>query len=281
MKTTLMALTAVAVLAMTSAAQENEDAYKQAMDKLGWRLSMSWYSVKSVPLLECIDIAADMGIHYIETGSFGPIDHAPEPKKLTPQTSPEDRQRIKDKLAERGVRMVSYYGNAGKAMFDFARDMGFEMLVGEPPEAEWESVDKLTAEYGIKYAFHNHPKPRSHYWDPATVVQVCENRNPLMGACGDTGHWKRSELEPSECVKLLGERNLALHLKDLQGKRDCPWGQGECNVEEILRQLKNSGAKNPVITIEYEGRGGSKEGLPAIRESVDFFKRTVVKLAGE
>ena len=50
-------------------------------------------------------------------------------------------------------------------LFDFAKDMGMEMLIAEPPADDLDTCDKLCEEYGFPLAITNHPKP-ALYWNP-------------------------------------------------------------------------------------------------------------------
>jgi len=156
--------------------------------------------------------------------------------------------------------------------------MGIETLVSEPPAEAFDMLDKLCQEYKIKVAIHNHPKP-SGYWNPDTVLKVCEGRSKWIGACADTGHWMRSGLNPLEVLKKLQGRIISLHLKDLKefGKReahDVIWGTGVGDVKAMLAELDRQNFKG-VFSIEYEHNW--EKSLPEIRKSVAYFN----KVAGE
>ena len=139
-------------------------------------------------------------------------------------------------------------------MFEFAKDMGIETLVSEPDEDAFDTLDKLCEEYGINVAIHDHPKP-SHYWNPDTVLKVCQGRSKRIGACADTGHWVRSGLNPIECLKKLEGRIICFHFKDLNklgpDAHDVPWGTGVCDVKGMLAEIHRQKLK-AVFSIEYE-----------------------------
>ena len=137
-------------------------------------------------------------------------------------TSPTDvRATVTKKLAESDVKMLSYGVTSlfkdidkSRKTFEFAKAMGIETIVAEPELDAGETVDKLCQQYNIRVAIHNHPKP-SRYWNPDTVLKFCQGRSKSIGACGDTGHWMRSGLNPIECLKKLDGRLIEFHFKDL------------------------------------------------------------------
>ena len=151
-----------------------------------------------------------------------------------------------------GVCGFSNDPEGGRELFDFAKDMGIETIVSEPPEDAFDLLDKLTEEYGINLAIHDHPKP-SHYWNPDIVLAACKNHSKRIGACCDTGHWLRSGLVPFECLKKLEGRIISFHFKDLNARdgHDVAWGTGVCDVKGMLTEVHRQGVK-AVFSIEWE-----------------------------
>ena len=94
----------------------------------------------------------------IEQGSFA--------NQGQPVASRDAREELKKKLGDCGVKLVNYgvcnlsqNQDDSRKIFDFAKDMGIETIVSEPPEEALEMLDKLCAEYDMKIAIHNHPSP--------------------------------------------------------------------------------------------------------------------------
>ena len=138
-------------------------------------------------------------------------------------------------------------------------------------------MEKLAKEYDVAVAFHNHPKqpnnPNYKVWDPQYVADLVRDRDPLIGACADTGHWARSGLEPVECLKILRGRVISSHLKDLnrmgEGAHDVPYGTGVCNIAGVLDELKAQGFAGN-ISIEYEHDW--EQNVPAVAQCIGFVR---------
>jgi sugar phosphate isomerase/epimerase len=194
--------------------------------------------------------------------------------------SAEERQEVKKRLSDHGLKLVNFgVGGYSRKIFDFAKDMGIETLVSEPPFDAFDQLDKLCEEYQINVALHDHPKP-SRYWSPDIVLKACTDHSKRIGACCDTGHWMRSDINPVEALKKLEGRIISFHFKDLNefGPRahDVPWGTGRGDVKGMLAEVKRQGIK-PVFSIEYEYHYG--HSMPELAECVAYFDKVCAELA--
>jgi len=252
-------------------------------EKLGWRLGCQAYSFRMFTFHEAVDKVQSLGLHYIEMYPGQKLS-AEQPDVRTNQSmSPEVRKQVKQKLADAGVKLVNFgVTGANRSTFEFAKDMGIETIVSEPAESQFDELEKLCDEFEINLAVHNHPKP-SHYWNPDTVLKVCEGRGKRIGACADTGHWVRSGLNPVECLKKLEGRIISFHLKDLnefgkRGAHDVPWGTGVCDMRAILAEIHRQQIQ-AVFSIEYEHNWDNS--LPEIAQSVAYFDKVAAELGGK
>lgn len=255
-------------------------------EKLGWRLGCETWTFHLFSLFEAIDKTASLGLHYLE-GGLGMKLGKDHPNVTFGEDSPADvRTAVKNKLADSGVTLVGFglsplSTDITRKTFEFAKDMGIETILSEPVEDTVDALSKLCDEYEINVALHNHPKP-SHYWDPDTVLKVCQGRSKWIGACADTGHWLRSGLNPIECLKKLEGRIISFHFKDLNeagtNAHEVPWGTGICDVNGMLMEIHRQGIKVPFF-VEYEYNW--KNNLPEIAQSVAYFDKVAAELAAK
>ncbi len=251
-----------------------------------WRLGMQAYSFNRFTFYEAVDKTKALGLRYIEVYPGHRFSVEQPDIKTDHNMSSEAKKQMLQKLRETGVKLTNYGvvklpNNEAECrkVFNFAREMGIETIVSEPPEDAFDLIERLCEEYKINVAIHNHPKP-SPYWNPDTVLKVCRGRSRRIGACADTGHWMRSGIDPVEALKKLEGRIISLHVKDLNefGNRkahDVIWGTGLGDVKAVLTELDRQNFKG-VFSIEYEHNW--LNSMPEIAESVSFFERTAAEL---
>ncbi len=259
------------------------------MEKLGWKMGVQLYTYRRYPFLEAMDMIAALGIRHVELCFFLGYDKARPNLKMNEDLPPDVRKELKGKLADRGMSASAFYadlaGNADKTkkIFEFSKDMGTRVIVGEPRPADLDMIDKLCEEYDIRVGIHNHPETKGYkYWRPEGVLEACKGHSKRIGGCCDTGHWVRSGLDPVECLKKMEGRIVGFHLKDAaeMGNRkakDTILGEGKANYREILKELKRQGYKG-LTNIEYE------EDTPALQDdmvkNVAFVESVAKELAG-
>lgn len=232
-------------------------------EKMGWRLSCGLYTFRDRSFYEALEVLAGMGVRRVEPCFFLPLDKAQPDLKTSENLSADKRREMRQRMADVGISMPNYYapleGDQGayRKIFDFAKEMGVETLVAEPPPEAFEALDKLCREYRINLAVHNHPEgPNSKYWNPDTFLKACAGRSARIGACPDTGHWVRSGLDTLASLRKYEKRTITLHLKDAaeSGKRDSrdvPLGTGQANYTALLQQLRDWKWRG-VMSVEYE-----------------------------
>jgi sugar phosphate isomerase/epimerase len=239
----------------------------------GWKLGTQAWSFNRFTLFEAIDKTRSLGLDYMQAYP-GQRLSKDVGAGFGPDLSAEHRNAVKEKLAEANIQIVAF-GVTGipggeadaRKLFEFAKDMGIGTIASEPGENQFELIDKLCQEYQIKLAVHNHPKP-SHYWNPDTVLKVCEGRSKWIGACADVGHWVRSGLDPVECLKKLEGRIHDVHIKEIDNGHDVIWGTGQGRIKGILEELHRQGYQG-TFAIEYEYNWDNN--VPEIRESIAYF----------
>lgn len=252
----------------------------------GWHLGSQAYTFRLFTFYEAAEKVASAGMDWIEAYPGQRLSPENPDLRMNHDLPSDLREEVKKMLEETGVKVINY-GVVGlpndeekcRQVFDFARDMGIETIVSEPPEEAFELIDRLCGEYQINVAIHNHPEP-SDYWDPNTVLKVCEGRSRRIGACGDTGHWMRSGVNPIEALKLLEGRIISMHVKDLnefgiREAHDVPWGTGKGDIQGVLEELHRQQYRG-TFSIEYEHNW--ENSLPEVRQCVQYFNRVAGSL---
>ena len=245
------------------AAQAKAELSTPAAEKMGWEIGCQLYTFRDRPFYDALDAIRGLGIRHVEPCFFLPLSKERPDLRTSEMLSAGQRNELKKRLADRGVKMSGYYApiendtSKFRRIFDFAKEMGVRHLVAEPLAPVFDELEKLCGEYQINLAVHNHPKGNnSRYWRPENVLAVCEGRSGQIGSCSDTGHWVRSGLDPVECLRKMKGRILALHLKDVvewnkPEARDVPLGTGMANYTAVLKELHAQKFRG-LMTVEYE-----------------------------
>ena len=274
-----MLLSLIPLAARASGAPAGDSLHPVTDAYEGWHLAIQAWTFNHFTFTEAVEKAASLGINWIEAYPGEQIRPGVKDVTMGPGLSPDERSSLRQMLSDAGVRLVNFgVVDLGKdeascrEVFDFAREMGIETIVAEPPETMLDLVDRLCNEYRIKVALHNHPKP-SPYWNPQRILEVCRGRSAWIGSCSDIGHWIRSGVEPIEAIRKLGSRVLTIHFKDLNEfgnpeAHDVVWGTGVANVEAILRELDRQKYRG-VFSIEYEYHWDNS--LPEVRACAEAF----------
>jgi len=284
----IVAWLVVMVVFLSFCAAANQISPKSHPTKQGWRLGVQAYTFKEFTFYEAIDKTAALGLHYIEEGGALPLSKETPDVRLSHTMPAELKEQVKQKLAAAGVKLVHYAAwpppekitdpAEWRRIFEFAKDMGVEAIVGEPPEEVFDVLEKLCQEYKIPIALHNHAKP-ARYWNPEKVLEACKGRSKWIGACADTGHWTRSGINPVEALKKLEGRIICLHLKDvnkatLEG-HDVIWGTGKSNIKGILTELDRQNFEG-VFSVEYEYNW--LNSMPDIAQCIKYFDSVAAQL---
>ena len=254
----------------------------RAQEKLGWRLGIEAYTFHKFTFFETIDKTADLGLSCVGGLSFQKVSAA-MPKNFDPDLTDAELEAVRLKLAERGVRLVTYYlqeipdeEQACRNIFEFGRKLGVETFMTEPKLEALERIDRFCNQYGIKVALHNHDQKASPaYWSPEAVLRACQGRSPLIGACADLGYWMRSGIDPVEGLRKLGDRLITLQMHDLHAPgpdgHDVPWGTGVGRSAEVFAEMRRLGQRPTLIGLEYSYDW--YESLPKIEQCIRFFNQ--------
>ena len=251
-------------------------------EKNGWRLGMQSYTFHKFTLFEALDKTQQIGLKYIEVYPGHKLGGKWGDQVFGAQLDKKTQTEIKTLAASKGIKIVAMgvvvteKATEWEPIFRFAKDMEMEYISCEPAIADWDLVEKLVKQYGIKISVHNHPQP-STYWKPENLLNEISNRSKLIGSSADVGHWRRNGLDQIECLKKLDRRIISLHFKDIAPKvegekeqHDVIWGKGILDVKGMLQELKRQNFKG-VFAIEYEYNWDNS--VPDIKECVNYFNQ--------
>jgi sugar phosphate isomerase/epimerase len=240
------------------------------------KLGVATYSFREFQRDLCIKNVKALGIQYVDVKEFH-----------LPQTDPPEMLAAGRKAFDKAGLTVIGGGNVSLAEpdeaglrkhFEYAKNVGFPMMICAPRHENLSIIEKLAKEYNIKIAIHNHGPEDKNFPTPQSVLDAVHNMDPRMGLCMDIGHTCRAGADPVEWIAKAGPRLFELHtkdLKDLKGPHDqpafsqCPVGEGSIPIPAIFRQLKKVEYQG-VCSLEYEIDADNP--MPGMQKSFSYMK---------
>ncbi len=255
-----------------------------ADDFSGFNVGVQSYTFREFDLEPMLKKTKELGLKNAEFYS----------KHIPPESTPEKLKSILALCKEYEVTPVGFgvsnftkNHDANKKLFDFGKAIGVKYLSASPTMDAFDSLDKLCDEYKIEIAIHPHGpagKGRDPWWSAEIIMKAVKDHNKLIGSCLDTGHLIRmaqlgEKLDPVEQIKIMGDRNYALHLKDHDNKKkeDVVFGDplGALDVTAVLKALKDLKFTG-YINIEYENH--PKDPSPDMKKCVAVVKESAGKV---
>lgn len=231
-----------------------------AAAELGFNIGVQSYTFREFDLEGALKRINELGLKHAEFYS----------KHIPPDSTPGTLKEILKLCKEYDVVPVGFGVSpftkdheANRKFFEFGQAIGVKYLSADPTPDAFDSLDKLCEQYKIAIAIHPHgPTGKSlHRWYSAEVIlKAVKDHHKLIGSCLDTGHLIRAaqlgeKLDPAQQVKVMGERNFAMHLKDHDNKQktDVVFGDpaGSLDVVAVFRALQDVKFAGTVC-IEYE-----------------------------
>jgi sugar phosphate isomerase/epimerase len=250
----------------------------------GFKLGVQSYTFRNFDLEPMLKRTQELGLKYAEFYS----------KHIPPNSTPEKLKAILALCKDYdvtpvafGVHPFSKNHDANRKSFDFGKAIGIKAFSADPDPDSFDSLDKLCEEYQTAIAIHPHgPSGKGkHRWYSAEVImKAVKDHHPLIGACLDTGHLIRmaqlgEPLDPAQQVKVMGERNFGMHLKDHDNKKktDVVFGspEGVLDIPAVLKALREVKFRY-AISIEYEAN--PSDPSPDMRKNVAAVKEAAKKL---
>jgi sugar phosphate isomerase/epimerase len=245
-------------------------------------ITVQCWTFRKFTLFEALDKIKALGVKYVEVYPGQQIEPGNEDARLSHDMTDEQMGKVKNRLKELELQVVSYgvvgFDNteeAAQKVFEFAKKMRLRVIVIEPNFDDFSIIEAMVKKYNIPVAVHNHPPP-SKYARPETAFNFIDGLDKRIGICGDTGHWLRTGVKPTEALRILRGRIFNLHLKDLNefGKveaHDVPFGGGVANVQEILAEMTLQGYRGNIV-VEYEYEAEAENPSPSISKGLEYIE---------
>jgi sugar phosphate isomerase/epimerase len=258
--------------------------YKISPDAVAdWKIGVQMWTFRMFSFADALKKLDSAGVKYTEA-FFGQKLGADMSGSFGYDMSEDTRTKLKALLKTRGVKIMAMGvitpSNRAewKKAFDIAKDFGLSYITAEPIKSQWDMVDSMAGNYGIRVAIHDHPRP-NEYWHPDSVLAAIKG-HPNIGSCADVGHWARNGLNPVECLQKLQGHVFGVHLKDIKvfnktNADDTVVSMGVVDFPAIFKELKRQNFSG-MFSIEQESNWYNS--LPDVIHTVNYFNEQVAKL---
>jgi sugar phosphate isomerase/epimerase len=195
-------------------------------------------------------------------------------------TSEDSFAGVLQQYSDGGVEIVSigvqgFNDNPGneRKYFEFAKRAGAKFMscsfgIENAPQS-FASAEKLSQEYEIKLAIHNHG---GYDWlgNSAMLGKMFSMTSDDIGLCLDTAWAMHAGENPLEWVSKFGSRLYGVHIKDFVFDRagkgeDVVVGTGNLDLPQLLKNLEAVNF-NGYAVLEYEG--DVENPVPALQKCV-------------
>jgi sugar phosphate isomerase/epimerase len=247
----------------------------------GFALGTQSYTFRKFSFEDACAKTASVGLKTTELYPGQVISAAFPNEKTGHAASPEGLAAMKEILKKNGLQAVAYGVVAiptdeegARKIFAFAKDLGIKVINTEST-GSIDTIEKMVKEFDVKVGYHNHPrKPNDEnykVWDPNYILELTKGRDARIGACADLGHWTNSALSAADSIRILKDRVVSSHLKDIAvgGTAVVRPGTGRANLAEALKALKEVGFDGP-ISIEHEANWD--DNVSDVASYVEFVK---------
>lgn len=249
-------------------------------------IGVQGWSFRDRGLDAAIRATLDAGLSYFELG----FNHV-EPAGLSREALREWRvktplsefHRIRQKFQNAGIVITGYsypfrkdYTEEEFARgFEITRALGTDVLTTSTNLSLVPRLSPLAEKYKVKVGLHNHSRiVADEFATPDDFIRAMTGSSPLIGVNLDAGHFTAAGFDPLAFLKQHHRRIYSIHLKDRRKNQgpDCPFGEGDTPVKQILLLLK---AKQYPIpgAIEWEPKTG--DPVVAVRRCAEYCRKVL------
>jgi sugar phosphate isomerase/epimerase len=262
------------------AEQAKQAEFPQDIPYAGFRVGVQSYCFREFNTHDkLIESIHDLKLAYIELWPDGhmPIDTPDE--ELKAAVARFNNEGIT--IDACGVVGIENDEAEARKIFEYAKKLGVIAISAAPKHEALPLMVKLTEEYALPIAIHNHG-PQDELYGTSELVRTNLSQLPTnVGLCLDTGHVQRVGEDPLAWLDEFGDRVHGVHLKDMvpdeSGRyHDAIVGRGNLDLPALMRKLKELGFKG-YFSLEYES--DPSDPLPAMRECLQELRNSCAGLA--
>ena len=274
MKSTLKILICFLILTQAVIGQDNKRPDPQPAPETEecFKLGIAGYTFAKFDLDKTLETLKKTDVHYLCIKNF----HLPL------ESTDEEIKAFHAKLASfdvKGYAVGPLYMNTEEEtdkIFEYAKRVGVNTIVGVPTYDLLPYVDKKVKEYDMKFAIHLHGPDIDKFPDADDVWENTKDLDPRIGMCLDIGHDRRNGKDPVADLKKYHSRVFDIHLKDVTGATKLGYsvevGRGILDIPAFVKMLRKVNYTG-VVSLEHERNMDNP--FMGIAESIGYFRGVI------
>lgn len=239
------------------------------------KLGVATYSMREFQRDLCIKQVKQLNIEYVDVKEFH-LPQSDSPAALAAGRKAFDKAGLKV-IGGGNVSLAEPDEEGLRKHFEYAKAVGFPMMITAPRHENLAIIEKLAKEYNIRIAIHNHGPEDKNFPTPQSVLEAVKNMDARMGLCMDIGHAARAGADIIASAVEAGPRLFELHMKDLKDPKNpagpsfgqVPVGDGVLPIPALFKQLKKQNYQG-VCSLEYEIEGD--DPVPGMQKSFAYMR---------
>jgi type 1 glutamine amidotransferase/sugar phosphate isomerase/epimerase len=239
---------------------------------LGWKVGIPSIAFRQLTFSQAAAKADALGLATIEGFSWQKFS-AEIPKNLDQRLTPNELEAVKDRLRALNMRMPAYSAAVigpneaeMRKLFEFAKTLNVETIVGAPDPASLPALDKLATEFSVNIALVSR--------DPKSALQALEGRSKRIGAAVDIANWMQAGVKPLEGLAILKDRVLTLNVRDMSGARELLADLYKREIKPSYITIDTAGGPDPAADLTKSFEAFDKAVQPVLADRVNQLSRT-------
>lgn len=205
----------------------SKSALLSATNLLGWRIGISTDRFHDLTHFEAASKVDLLGVAYIVGSSTQQVSREIR-KNLDYRLNSDEINKFKERLAALHLSMPVYNADSvsngegceqsPRRLFEFAKDLGVEVIVCSPEPGSLPILDQLANEFEINVALQNSRDPRS-------TMSDLEGTSRRIGISANINDWIQRRIDPLQMLSIVQDRLMVLDPGDVP------------NLTEVLLEL--------------------------------------------